>query len=400
MKILSTSPLSGIDFLIREVNYRNIYAQLKQFLLPDEMALFAGIEVRGNEVVWYTEREGMEWRRYRQAQQAEKEQIADELEKKREAIREKVGKLPGLAEYAGMLLQVPSDEDIFYADRGDGTVRVVLTRWGCRGTGSGKPIDILGAVIGIPCENQAEVVLKMVYKDGNAIARETFWYSFYGVKKPFRTDEQGEYRVGKMYYEKSFSVADSEDGSGCVHTRTVVKGQEVYEMVFPGYTGYCVKVVNQNGEPCAGKTVEAGEKAYVTDGTGVFGEEQIEFVPGDVLEVFLPDHRETGTRFELHKEREENEFVFVVEEATAGQPDTPEEEKKEHPEEKEVHIRLVDLQRKPVGGIQLKVVLKKGVQLCTTDAFGCVALPYSSFTHREKIRVYFTIDDGKYENEV
>lgn len=464
MRVLLTSPLSGVDFLIRDINYRNIYARLKQFLLPEEIALFAGIEVRGNEVVWYAEGKEGDWQKYRQASQVEKEQVADYLEEKRNVIRNKVAGVAGLAEYTGVLLRVPSDDDIFYTCGSDGTLTVVLTRWGCREAGPGKSIDILGTVIGMPRENQTEVVLKMVYKDGSVIAGETFWYTFYGLKKPVLTDERGEYRVGRLYYGKAFSVADKEDESGCVHTLTVIKGQEVYEMVFPCYTGFRVKVMNQYEEPYGNKAVGVGEKIYETNEAGEFEEEHWELLPENGIEVFLPEHRETGTYFQLHRERKQNEFVFIVEESfpcnltarvvdkkgdpvqgyklligrdktedyttdAAGNvklgslnpgenltvtdgnnPDNREtveirrgenycELMVEPPVERQVRIQLLDLEREPIEGVQLKVVLKKGEYVCTTDASGYITLPYRYFTHREKIRVYFSIDDKSRKDE-
>jgi hypothetical protein len=319
MKVLSTATFSQISFLIRGVNYKNIYALLNQNLSYVDIRFFSKIEQRNNEALWYVDSSDAEgYKKFKDATPEEKSEIAELIEERKSHIKSKIASLKEIAEYGQQIFSIPSEDQIFFTYDSNNRLIVTLAQWGCRNVSQADGINLYSGLINVPRSDKVNVNLLIKYTDNTPIADETFYFSFENdhptadvTGKPITTNAEGEKSLGKLKKGVSFTVSDKPDKSGCNHTITVSEEMQ-YELLFPYYTSYSVLVVNQFGEPIANEKICAGDQLFTTDDEGRFAVDKIEYLPDTVIELSLASDTEKNARFDLQKNAEENNFKFEL----------------------------------------------------------------------------------------
>ena len=461
MKVLSSAPFSQISFLIRGVNYKNIYALLNQNLSSNDIRLFSKVEQRNNEAIWYIDSDVENYKSFKDATPEEKGEIADLIEERSAQIKTKITTLKEIAEFQQFIFSIPSENQIFYTYDINQNLIVTLAQWGCGDVSLGKPIDISSTPIAVPYPNP-EVNLLIKYTDNSPADNETFYFSLVNdhpaadtSAKPFKTDTEGKKSLGKRKKGLTFNISNKEDKSDVNHQITVTE-QSLYELFFPCFTSYRVQVVNQFDEPYPNEQILANNQLFTTDEKGCFEVNRLEYIPNTNIDLALASNTEKKAQFTLQKNADNNHFKFVLpvdceynlhiktllengtavpnyklqiekegknepyetdengilsfknltqdQEITVVDWNNPENKQTitiqrgdnycdvivELPKEKQVRIKLLDLEGNPIKGTNLNVKTKAGTFKGTTDVDGYIHLPFTNFKHKEKVKVNFT----------
>jgi len=318
MKILSSASFSQISFLIRGVNYKNIYALLYQNLSSSDASFFAKIEVRNNDALWYVDSDTLKYKKYRDASADEKGEIADCIEEKSARIEAKISDLKEIAAFVKSILTIPSEDHIYYAYDSENNLIVTMTQWGCKNVSEGTGVGLVGGLLNVPRSNKTDVNLFIKYTDESPAANEIFYFSFGDEHlvtgapgNPIETDSEGHKSLGKLKKGVIFTIANQPDKSDCNRIVTVTE-QSRYELIFPFYTSYSVLVVNQFDEPIVNEKIIANGQLFITNDEGRFEVSKIEYFPDTFIELSLASDTDKNARFALQKNAEENNFKFVL----------------------------------------------------------------------------------------
>ena len=340
MKILSRSAHTELTYLIAGVSYENIYAKLLQILSKEESDIFAKIEVKHQEAVWLTESD-RPYKPYALSTEEEKDLIAEEIRLKRASVGEKIGRVAELAAFTDQILNVPSENQIFYDSADDG-MKVILAQWGCVQYRAKRDFNTLGKLVDRPKTNHTLVEVLVQYSDKSLARNKPFFFFYRDVEKEFRTNEEARKSFGLLKNELQFSIATTPDHSKDEVQLTVIPGQTLYMAEFPLYTDAKVHVVNQLNEIVAKCSLKwacgSSTGAALSNDLGDFTLQELK-LDGSPLRISLQENDQIFTEYQLQQQG--NEFIFTIESTIHRNP----------------VIRVVDKQGQPVAGYP--VVVKK-----------------------------------------
>lgn len=365
--------------VIHGQNYVNIKARLNQ-LLPEEYAkAFAGIKLLDTEGMWYGDKR-YNYQPFSAASEDDKKEIASWLKACKEQVCEILGeKMP----WAHKLFVIPTPDEIFWYRNGVGELQVTLAQWGFESKLAGHKVDIIGSLISQPyVKSQHEVVIHIDYSDGGVAANVPFVLNALSNTQEVKTNDDGDYRLGRLFEGKTFSV-ESTDGSN--HTEFTVEAGASYNVTFDWNTKFRLVVENQKGERKAGYELSVDGTRVVTDGEGCY-EQEVVLRPGMAIEVAAGGMSE---RFELQRDADGNEFRIVINEQEPPTPPTPPTPSTPPTPVKEyIMVKLLDYDGSPLPHLPFVIRPKKGPVIeGTTDENGEAQLDKSLFEPKKKYRI-------------
>lgn len=224
MEILKKVSNSDIIFRLN-LNYNNVYARLRMLLGP-EVSLFADIKSRSKDTVWFVS-DGLSYLPVSEAEQNEKEVIANLIDSTMKQIKMKLADNHELEPYLTDILEVPSEDYIYYAKGESGAVRIVLTAWGCRAAHvvSDKSTGSIASFIENTLSSSQPVVLKAVDAVDNPL-KGILSCDYNNEHFQFEVDEKGEKQLGILPNGTTFYI--TEIFSGEKQAFTVVEGCNMY----------------------------------------------------------------------------------------------------------------------------------------------------------------------------
>lgn len=128
MKLLTKINNSELSYRLK-LNYNNVYSRLRMLLGP-KAALFADISTKSTTTSWYAD-DNNEYVSMTDANSKDIVNLQQELNRAIKEVRKELTKAPEISDYVDDILEVPSENFIFYRSSPDG-YKFVLTGWGCR----------------------------------------------------------------------------------------------------------------------------------------------------------------------------------------------------------------------------------------------------------------------------
>lgn len=445
MQTLSSAHFRNIEYTIKGGDYNYISAHLAVDIPGDDI-LFAKIQINGDSAQWYVD-SNEQYLPISSVPEEDRIAALQDLKVRKERILKTLsGKVP----YAEELFTVPTQEQIFCCRRG-AKVYALLTQWGFRKRNDTKREDIIKLLlIDVPEPPEpVDVLFVAEGSDGLPLSDSPFilnWIA--GETREFKTDGKGESTLGTMMPGVTFSIADP---SGNTFPFKVASGVNVYKANIPLFADYSVRVENQDGTPKAQYPLSISGQSFITDNDGYV---RVTGVPlaGETL-IDVSDEGGHAERYNL--ERKGNDFLFkitdtfysslrinvqwndnekisdakvnvngksyttdkngeiVLEKLTPGEQYTvyPEDNLakrqdialergenkltiiKEKIPPKNVRIRLFDRKKQPIVNTLVKLKLISGPYEATTDENGCIYIPETLFTDREKVEFSFDYDE-------
>ena len=447
MQVLSLAHFQSIEYIIKGGDYNYISAHLAVDI-PEDASLFAKIQMNGNSAQWYVDESNAAYRPITTASEEDRLAALQDLKVRKARILQtlKQKNVP----YAESLFIVPSEDQIFYSKTGS-TTRALLCQWGFKKRNDISKHDTITFLLESVPDPPEPVNVRFVSKgsDGKALGPQPFKLDWVGVNmQDFITEEDGTYPLGKMMPGSSFSVLDD---NGNKFPFTVAPGIFDYEAVIPIYASFAIKVANQDGDPKKAYKIAVGELEVMTDSEGMYKDARIELTSDSSITVF----DETGHREVYRLERGDNAFTFLVTdkfyssllvhtqwndgEIIPGAKVMVNGEEKEsdndgiiemndlepgscytiYPSDnisdkqeirlergrnevliqktkippKDVRIRLFDHKGNPLRNLHVRFKLASGPCEADTDEEGCIFIPETLFTDKEKVQFSFEYDD-------
>lgn len=378
MKEISSQSLHKIRDVIQGQNYANIKARLDQLLPTEYSSMFAKVNISGERAYWFGE-DSVDYMPYSSASAVEKEEIATALEECRKYACDTLGiEMP----FIDKAFIVPSKDEISWYRDESGNTRVMLSQWGFRKRQEAGDVDIIGILINEPRTlTQDEVTVNFLYSDGLPAADCPFMLDVFNNRKECRSDEGGNYYLGKMYAGKKFAI-ESMDVTQRFDFTVIVGGK--YEVTFPYEVPYKVVVNNQHGAVKPDFEIVVDSQTVKTDENGEFQSEKVLLTKDRKVQVSLPG-QENPMEYALQRDEEQNVFVYTVQDEEVLPPPPP-------PPVKYVRVRLLDFDGLPLPGIPFKILVKGGSSIdCTTNADGAALIPAEAMTDKKKYKVSFQI---------
>lgn len=374
MKELSSRSLLEVHDIIHGQNYVNIKARLNQYLPEDYANTFSNVNFFGSTGMWSVD-DDMSLIRLKDASAEERSEAAIWLEECRNYLGENLAdKMP----FWKSLFSIPSEDQIFLYRNNNGEVRVVLTEWGFEPKMAGKKVDVIGILIDAPrVIKQEEVTIHIDYSDGTIASQIQFVLNSFNNTKTVPTDDNGDFFLGKIFANKSFSV---ESVDGLNHYDYIVEaGTSVYTAIFDYNVDYVISVENQKGEPKANYTFVVNGMDVHTNDSGQFVG-SMKLLPETVLEVKAA---EQDYSFKLCHDSEQNHFVLRINDPAVQPPPPP-------PVVEYVTVTLLDhdgspLSDQPFQIVQKKIVVAEGV----TDSDGNARIQKDLFSSGKKYKIRF-----------
>lgn len=443
MQTLSFEHFKSIEYVIKGGDYNYISAHLPVDLPPGDASLFAKIQIDGNSAQWYVD-DNEKYHRITEVSEEDRLAALQDLKARRDRIvRHLAGKVP----YAEQLFIIPDENQIFCVRR-SGKVEALLCQWGFRRRNAASRQDVLGVLLEAVPEPPVTVnaFLRVKYSDGKPAAGLPLRMDWVGTTE-FVTGGDGTWNMGAMPEGSKFTIIDQADNR---YPFTILSGVDTYEAVIPLYVDCQVRVLNQEGTLKPGYSLQVQGVPVQADADALVRLEKVLLEP--VTEVEVRD--ETGHVERYRLDREGNSFDFVVRDqffsslkilcrwddgsSIAGcrvfvdndaltaddtgcvfisglEPgrtltvspadnlsdrrsimlDRGENElllvrEKEKP--RMVRIRIRDYDGRPLPHIHLNLQLAKGPVEADTDDEGCILLPDSMFTDKEKVKINFNYE--------
>lgn len=440
MQTLSLAHFTTIEYVIKGGDYNYISAHLPVDLSPDDASLFARIQIDGNSAQWYVE-DKAEYKCLSDASPDDRLAALQDLKVRKERI---LARLAGKVKYAELLFVVPDEDQIFFT-RKDGFVRALLCQWGFRRRNDPASHDILSFLLESTPDPPAtvDVRFRALYSDMKPAAGLPLTLDWV-ASRDFVTDEEGFWGLGPMLEGTGFAILDAD---GHRFSFTVRSDENVYEAVFPLSVDYRIHVVNQEGTPKPDYPLEVQGLLLRSDSDAMVFPENVLLGPSTEVEVL----DETGHIEHYVLEREGNDFTFVVTDRFSSSlqirsvfdDGTPVENcrvlvdqeemvtnedgclflsdlepgrtmtvspadnlsdshvvtlergenevvivrEKEKP--KMVRIRIRDYDGSPLPLVHVRLKLARGPYEADTDEEGCIYLPATLFSDKEKVRFSF-----------
>lgn len=391
MKEISSQSFMKIHDVIHGQNYVNIKARLNQLLPLQYANMFAAVVMTGNMGSWYGE-DNVKYYRYSDATSIEKEEIAAILEEGKSYV---CSELHTVMPYVNQLFTIPSKEEIFWYKDDSGNINVMLTQWGFEPRYTGQKVDIIDMLISEPRTlSQQEVTIHVDYSDGAPASGSEFMLYLFNNMKAIKTDEKGDFYLGRLFPGKEFSVStlDGEEKQAF----TVAQGAE-YKCVFSLRTKYVIKVENEEGTPVANEKLIVEGLEAVTDKDGKY-EEEVRLYEGSVIEVKC---RNQELEFNLSRNPEENVFIIKIKEEKPVEQiiEEPSVSEPVEPKPQYIFIELLDYDKTPLPNMSF-VISAQGQEPITgvTDANGISRLPRSLFDKTKKYEISYTMTSSYREN--
>lgn len=382
MKELSSQSLIKIRDVIHGENYANIKARLDQLLPPAYAETFAKISIIGQSGVWFGD-DDIEYRKFSEAGQSEKEEIALRLEECRKYVCEN---LQSQMKFVQDLFVIPGQEQIFWhRDLESNAVRVVLTQWGFENKGFGDKVDVISVLIDAARSlQQQDVMIHIDYSDGLPAESIPFNLFVFNNEKHEQTDGDGNYQLGKMMSGQRFAV---EDIAADNHVDFIVTGGEgIYNAVFDYVADYVVAVEDQDGTLIPGYAFDIDGKPFSTDADGkCCGSKKLG--PDTSIEIKAEDSHEL---FPLHRDPDLNRFVLRV----TRNSDNPDDSEDKHDDVKDeyVTIRLYDFDDTPLPNLPFKITGRNNSCIeCETDKDGVARVNKKLLSRKSRHKVRFVI---------
>ena len=310
-----------IHDVIHGQNYINVKARLNQ-LLPEEYAdAFATISLFPSSAVWYGD-DDVEYHSYKEASDIEKEEIANWLEECRNVV---CSSLADTMPFVNNLFRIPSQDQIFWYRSSDGSIKVKLTQWGFENKANGSKVDVIDMLLAAPRKlTQEDINIHIDYSDGAKAENCPFVLHLFNNTKELVTDSEGNYHLGKLFINKTFTV---ESINGANHRDFTVVKDGQYNVVFDYYAKYTLIVENQKGERLPDYKLMVDGSMVKTDKEGQY-EGELKLLPDKKLQV---DANTKKYEFTLQRVPEENVFSILIEKDEPVIPPTPPEAPKPIP---------------------------------------------------------------------
>lgn len=370
MRELITQSLAPIRDVIQGQNYGIIKARLDQLLPKDVAQLFAKVDIKSKEGIWYTE-SNLKYEPYSEAGDLEQEQIAIRLEEIREVA---YGKLKESMPYWEKLFVIPNKDCIYWHKGEDGTMSVVVTQWGFENRTVEEQADVISDIITAPRPlTQISVTLDCKFSNGETASDYEFYLNIFKNKKVCKTDENGRYAIGSLFADKTFSVENLCETQSIEFT---VKDAGDYTAIFDITTDYTITVINQNDDPIANCTLKINSESILTDSEGryVCNGTILHADPKVIVEY---ENRTVGT-FYLSKEPADNNFTVKIEQKIV-KPQT-------------ITIKLRGYKGEPLPDMPFKIKTDKGEVIDgRTDTDGNAIIPSEKLTIGKKCKIFFTV---------
>lgn len=219
-----------------------------------------------------------------------------------------VAKLGDNTPYVKQLFKVPSEDQIFWYRNDKDQIRVVLSQWGFQEVNGGSQVDVIDIILAMPRPlTQVDVVLHVTYSDDAPAGEKEFALTVFNHTQTIKTDAMGCYSIGKMFADKTFSIADE---SGTSFSFVVETDKKDYYACFDLKTGYTITVVNQHNERVPNYSLKVDGGNRVTDPEGQVRGSDIKLTRGKMLRVMGPN--DPPQDFPLVRDVESNEFVYKI----------------------------------------------------------------------------------------
>ena len=386
MKEISSQSLMKIRDVIHGQNYINVKARLNQ-LLPEEYAeTFATISLFPSSAVWYGD-DDVEYRFYKEASDMEKEEIASWLEECRNVV---CSSLADTMPFVNNLFRIPSQDQILWYRSSDGCVKVLLTQWGFENKASGSKVDVIDMLLSATRKQvQEDINIHIDYSDGAKAEDCPFVLHLFNNTKELVTDSEGNYHLGKLFINKTFTV---ESINGANHRDFTVVKDGQYNVVFDYYAKYTLIVENQKGERLPDYKLMVDGSMVKTDKEGQY-EGELKLLPDKKLQV---DANTKKYEFTLQRVPEENVFSILIEKDEPVIPPTPPEAPKPIPPTPPVpeyiKVTLLDYDGQPLPNLPFVIKTKKGDPInAETDVKGVAEIDKSMLSEKNKYKIEFKI---------
>lgn len=120
---------SELSFRLK-LNYNNVYSRLKM-LLGKSASLFADIKTMSAATTWYAD-DNEEYAPLSEARESEARELMVRLGSVLKNAKKQIAASPELSPFTDDILDVPSNNFIFYRKLDDGTYKFILAGWGCK----------------------------------------------------------------------------------------------------------------------------------------------------------------------------------------------------------------------------------------------------------------------------
>lgn len=386
MKEISHQSLMKIHDVIHGQNYINVKARLNQ-LLPEEYAdAFATISLFPSSAVWYGD-DDVEYHFYKDASDVEKEEIANWLEECKNVV---CSSLSDTMPFVHNLFRIPSQDQILWYRSSDGSIKVKLTQWGFENKANGSKVDVIDILLAAPRKlTQEDINIHIDYSDGSIAAECPFILHLFNNTKELNTDSEGNYHLGKLFINKSFSI---ENTKGTNHFDYTVVKEGSYNAIFDIFSDYTIITENQEGERLPKYGIEVEGTVVETDGDGLY-EGHIKLSPNKEL---LVKTNGKNYAFPLRRDANENIFTVVIEvEEPVVPPITPEPPKPTPPVPpvpQYIQVTLLDYDGQPLPNLPFIIKTKKGDSVNSqTNEKGIAQIDKSLLSEEKKYKIEFKI---------
>ena len=393
MKEISRQSLLKIHDVIHGQNYVNIKARLNQ-LLPDEYAkAFAGIKLFSTDGVWYGD-DSVTYHPYGEANPWEREEIAIWLEECKEIV---CSTLSTAMPYVYSLFSIPSKDQIFWYRNEKGNVQVILAQWGFESKSNDSKVDVIGMLISAPRTIlQQNVIVHIDYSDGSTASNIPFKLFLFNNIKEVQTDENGDFHLGKLFANKTFSIENIE---GTNHFDYTAVQDGSYSAIFDWYTKYSIIVENQDNLPIPNFDIVVDGVTAKTNDDGLH-EKKIKLLANTAITVKV---RDTQNTFTLQQEAEKNVFRIIINEDISLPPVPPippvPSFSPTPPASQYIKVSLLDFNGQPLPNLSFSIRTKNGdVINAQTDEKGIAQIDKSQFNQKNKYHIEFIITSAYREN--
>lgn len=387
MRILSKESFSAIQPLMQD-NYANLYSRMSLQLPPDIAACFAKFTMltAHNSGQWSIDCEGEdEFKPISQATPPQRMAASDIIARLSAALTR-----AAIVSNPKMLLSVPDESCIYYRQRPSGDVEIVISQWGYRKIGGSSSVNNISLLINGPDDGRERTDLNLLlrWSDETPLADTDVKVGIYGSDFEKKTDAQGVVHLGTVSSGERFTV--DVEGQQTVALRTDTSSHE-YVVTFPWKVDARITCVDTKDNPVQ-TTVNVNGHPTQTDAEGVCEIKDITLEKDGAITV---DYQGLDSqKFPLKRDSGLNDFRFVLA-SLATPPEIKEEKAEVTPPETpaeldnnlKVRIRLVDKKRRPLAYTRVRVDLKKGFEVTTTDADGVIFIERKAFTQGEKVKV-------------
>lgn len=294
-------------------NYAQIYDSLKD-ILPEQYMIFASPVYNQTETVinyWNYPTGTKEYSLDEITDEALKAKVANKLLTSKRKI-ESILSSTKLKDIVSLLFETPSDKDIKYI-QAENKSYIVLTSWACLYEKNEYKKSTVETYIEKYVKNTQNVVIKLIYRDKTPVIDKEFYYFYEDFEERVYSNFEGKKSLGAWLIGAIFKVYDKKEGEKIfVHDIEVIKGKEVYEVVFILYVKATLTVKNQKDEIYANRKIlikyRDTEKEYITDENGIIELSELEAEE----ELFVKDFEKQNISETYEITKEENAFEFII----------------------------------------------------------------------------------------